>query len=65
MSETNNLIEDISFDEKYLIGRTKQDVPDIDGIVYVKNKEKTNLVNKFVKVYIIDVKDYDLIGEIV
>ena len=59
------LIEDISFDEKYLIGRTKQDVPDIDGIVYVKNKEKTNLVNKFVKVYIIDVKDYDLIGEIV
>ncbi|MEI3402022.1 MAG: hypothetical protein V8R51_06840 [Clostridia bacterium] len=28
------LIEDISFDGKYLIGITKQDVPDIDGIVY-------------------------------
>ena len=59
------LIEDISFDGKYLIGRTKQDVPDIDGIVYVKNQEKSSLVNKFVKVNIIDVKDYDLIGEIV
>ena len=59
------LIEDISFDGKYLIGRTKQDVPDIDGSVYVKNQEKSNLVNKFVKVNIIDVKDYDLIGEIV
>ena len=59
------LIEDISFDGKYLIGRTKQDVPDIDGIIYVKNKEKSNSVNKFVKVHIIDVKDYDLIGEII
>ena len=37
------LIEDISFDGKYLIGRTKQDVPDIDGIVYVKNHDKTSL----------------------
>ena len=59
------LIEDISFDGKYLIGRTKQDVPDIDGIVYVKNSDTINLVDKFVKVYITDVKDYDLIGEIV
>ena len=59
------LIEDISFDGKYLIGRTKQDVPDIDGIVYVKNQEKSNLVNKFVKVNITNVKNYDLIGEII
>ena len=28
------LIEDISFDGKYLIGRTKQDVPEEDGIIY-------------------------------
>ena len=58
------LIEDISFDGKYLIGRTKQDVPDIDGVVYVKNSDAINLVDKFVKVHITDVKDYDLIGEI-
>lgn len=59
------LIEDISFDGKYLIGRTKQDVPDIDGIIYVKNQDKKNLVNQFIKVHIVDVKDYDLIGEII
>lgn len=58
------LIEDISFDGQYLIGRTKQDVPDIDGIVYVKNSGVINLVDKFIKVHITDVKDYDLIGEI-
>ena len=58
------LIEDISFDGKYLIGRTKQDVPDIDGVVYVKNSDAINLVDKFVKVHITDIKDYDLIGEI-
>ena len=59
------LIEDISFDGKYFIGRTKQDVPDIDGIIYVKNQDKKNLVNQFIKVHIIEVKDYDLIGEII
>ena len=59
------LIEDISFDGKYLIGRTKQDVPDIDGIIYIKNENKKQLVNQFVKVQVIDVKDYDLIGKII
>lgn len=59
------LIEDISFDGKYLIGRTKQDVPDIDGIVYVKNLDKTSLINRFVRVHITDVKNYDLIGKII
>ena len=65
------LIEDISFDKKYLIGRTTQDVPDIDGIVYIKyNNSKSNLrdiaeyKNQFVKCKIIDIKDYDLIAEI-
>lgn len=59
------LIEDISFDGKYLIGRTKQDVPDIDGIVYVKNPDKISLINKFVIVHITDVKNYDLVGKII
>ena len=31
------LIENKSFDRKYYIGRTKSDVPDIDGVVYIKN----------------------------
>ena len=59
------IIEDISFDGKYLIGRTKQDVPDIDGIVYIQNKNDTDFINKFVKVQITEVKEYDLIGELI
>ena len=57
------LIEGISFDKKYLVGRTKNDVPDIDGIVYIKKTiENEGLINKFVKVKIVDVDNYDLIG---
>lgn len=69
--ECKALIEDISFDKKYLIGRTSQDVPDIDGIVYIKydnSKETsydiTEYKNQFLKCKIIDIKDYDLIAEI-
>ena len=58
------LIENMSFDEKYLIGRTKQDVPDIDGIIYIKNNENKNLINQIVNCIVTDVNDYDLIGEI-
>ena len=62
--EVEILIEDISFDRKYLIGRTKQDVPDIDGVIYIKNRDD-KLVNQFVKAKVIDVSNYDLIGELV
>ena len=33
------LVEDMSFDGKYYIGRTMQDVPEMDGIVYIKNEK--------------------------
>lgn len=58
------LVEDISFDGKYYIGRTMQDVPDIDGFVYIKNnnKEQKNMINKFAKCKIVDVNNYDLIA---
>ena len=58
------LIEDISFDGKYYIGRTMQDVPEIDGIVYVKNDKpgKNNLIGKFVECEIKEVSNYDLIA---
>lgn len=59
------LIEDKSFDGKYLIGRTIQDVPEIDGLVYIKNeKENQDLINKFVKCKIIETNEYDLIGQL-
>ena len=59
------LIEDISFDEKYLVGRTIGDVPEIDGLIYIKNDKKEDMKNKintFVKCKIVDVNEYDLIG---
>lgn len=62
--ELEVLIENKSFDGKYLIGRTKKDVPDIDGVVYVKgNAMNENKINQFINCKIIDVNDYDLIGE--
>ena len=58
------LIENMSFDKKYLVGRTKNDVPEIDGIVYIKKtKENEDAINQFIKVRIVDVDNYDLIGE--
>ena len=62
--EYDVLVEYISFDEKYLIGRTKQDVPEIDGIVYIKNNNNNNLLNQIVRCNIKDVNNYDLIGEL-
>ena len=60
------LIEDMSFDRRYYIGRTMQDVPDIDGLVYIKNNTEENpekFINKFIKCKIIYVDNYDLIAE--
>ena len=60
------LVEDISFDKKYFIGRTMQDVPEEDGIVYIKNEieDYNKYINTFVKCKIVDISDYDLIGVI-
>ena len=64
-SKTNLvLIENISYDNKYYIGRTIENTPDIDGIVYIKNELKNqNMLNKFVECDIIDISDYDLIAK--
>jgi len=63
------LIEDISFDKKYLIGRTSKDVPEIDGIIYIKYDDSIediiNYKNKFIRCEITDIKNYDLIAKIV
>ena len=57
------LIEEKSFDGRYLIGRTYMDVPDEDGVVFIENIEGKNLIGEFVNVEIIDVQEYDLIGK--
>lgn len=59
------LVENKTFDNKYWIGRTKMDIPEMDGVIYIKNDNNQDLINKFVNCKIIDIKDYDLIGEFV
>ncbi len=58
------LIENITFDGKYYIGRSYMDIPDTDGVIIIKNT-KDNLIGQFVNCKITGSKDYDLIGEII
>ncbi len=58
------LIEDVSFDGKYYIGRTYMDVPDMDGVVFIENENKTkDKIDQFVNCKITEVRDYDLFGK--
>lgn len=57
------LIEGLTFDEKYYVGRTSQQVPDIDGITYIIN-DKELTVGNFINCTITDAKEYDLIAKI-
>ena len=60
------LIEDVSFDRKYYIGRTIQDAPDIDGIIYIKNIGNKNLLDQIITCEIEDISgEYDLVGKII
>ena len=62
------LVEDISFDGKYFVGRTMQDVPEEDGLVYIKNAQnykQEDILNHFMECRIEEVSEYDLIGKIV
>jgi ribosomal protein S12 methylthiotransferase len=56
------LIENISFDNKFYIGRTYMDIPETDGVIFMNNDED-NLIGKFVEVKVTEIKDYDLIGK--
>ena len=58
------LIESSTFDDKYYIGRTYMDIPEEDGLVFLP-KIKKNLENTWTECKITDVRDYDLIGELV
>ncbi len=58
------LIENQTFDGKYYVGRTYMDIPEEDGLLYIPNT-KSNLENTWVRAKITDVRDYDLVGELV
>ena len=55
------LVERIT--DKYIIGRSKMDVPDMDGLVYLKN-DKDVKIGDFVIGIITSAKEYDLVGRI-
>lgn len=62
--ELEVLIETKTFDNKYYVGRSYREVPEIDGLIYIPMVEK-ELEGKFVKCKITDVQGYDLIGKII
>lgn len=62
------LVEEMSFDGKYFVGRSLQDVPEIDGVVYIKNdgnKRIEEVLNNFVECEVVEVSEYDLIARFV
>ena len=58
------LIENITDDGDYYIGRSYMDVPSEDGVIYIVN-DGTGMINDFVTVEITDNNEYDLFGKIV
>ena len=56
------LIENKTFDGKYYVGRTMQDAPEIDGLVYIQNTTEKDMLNQFVECEIEGVNEYDLVG---
>lgn len=58
------MIEQVTEDGEFLIGRTYMDVPFEDGVVYIVNDGKA-VINEFADVRIIESYEYDLIGEFV
>lgn len=58
------IIENVTDDLEYFIGRSYMDVPSEDGVVYIKY-DKDVMINEFVNVRIVDSDAYDLYGVVV
>ena len=59
------MIEGITKNEKYYVGRSYMDTPEIDGVIYIKNNTERLQTGEFVTCKITDMKEYDLVGEII
>ena len=57
------LVDSITNDGKYAIGRSYMDIPDEDGVIYIENHNNIQ-VGDFIECKIISVKEYDLIGKL-
>ena len=58
------IVDGFSNDNKYICARSYMDIPNEDGTIFIKNNGKVKQGN-FINCKIIDVRNYDLIGEIV
>lgn len=56
------LIEGKLPEDEVFIGRTYKDAPNVDGFIFVRSQQEL-LSGEFVKAYVTDAKEYDLIGE--
>ena len=57
------IIEGITKNKKYYVGRSYMDTPEIDGTIYIENTKNIE-EGSFVFCKITNVKDYDLVGKI-
>ena len=57
------LLESVAFDGKCYIGRSYMDVPDMDGVVFIRKDNKQREIGQFTNCIIREIKDYDLIAE--
>ena len=58
------LVDNLSADGKFAIARSYMDIPDEDGVIFIKNNGDIKC-GDFIKCQITDVKNYDLIGELI
>ncbi len=56
------LIEDVAADGIFYMGRSYGEAPDIDGVVYVTSRQPLS-IGDIIEVTIVNVEQYDLIGE--
>ncbi len=64
--ELEILVEGITNNEKFYVGRSYMDIPDIDGLAYIKNEDDVidkDLIGKYITAKVVEVKDYDTICE--
>ncbi|MCR5185877.1 MAG: 30S ribosomal protein S12 methylthiotransferase RimO [Clostridia bacterium] len=59
------IVDGYSDDGKYLCTRSYMDIPNEDGTVFIKCKDRHIKEGSFIKCKIAAVKDYDMIGEII
>ena len=62
------LVETKTFDNKYYVGRSYREVPDIDGLIYIPvvttSMTEKDVLGKFITCTITRTQGYDLIGEL-